>query len=277
MAGASRGVPLAVSWDLGGARPPARRSGAVIRLAQLVLRPLVRALAVPRWIGTDSFPAAGGAIACGNHMGPFDALAYGHLLQASGIAPRFLAKEGMFRVPVLGALLRATGQVPVHRGGRAGGDALASARASLGRGEIMMVFPEGTYTRDPDGWPMRARTGAARLALETGSPLVPVACWGSRELWPVGRALPRPVPRRTITMRVGEPFHAVQHPGETVQQAALRTTEELMAAITELLSLTRGEQPPEQVHDPRRDPIRPESGQRLTRADRHRLRDEAAR
>ena len=264
------------SWDVGSARPPERRSPAVIRAAQIPLRPLVRAVAEPVWIGREHLPERGGAILAGNHMGPFDALAYGHLLQASGVAPRFLAKESLFEVPVLGTLLHARGQVPVHRGSREGRDALASAREALRRGEIMMVFPEGTYTRDPAEWPMRGRTGAARLALDTGVPLVPVASWGSRRAWPVGRALPRPVPRRTVTMRIGPPLPARRAAGESDHAAAQRLTEELMAAIAELLGRTRGETPPAVLHDPRRDPVRPEAGQRLSAEDRAVLRDAAA-
>ena len=81
------------SWDVGTARIPPRRAGAVIDLAQLPLRPLLTLLARPRWQGTEHFPASGPVIACGNHLSAFDPFGYGHLLQASGIAPRFLAKE----------------------------------------------------------------------------------------------------------------------------------------------------------------------------------------
>lgn len=251
---------FARSWDLGSARPPERRAGGMLFAAQLLLRPLIRMLAGRRWIGTHHFPERGAAVACGNHSGPFDALAYGHLLQASGIAPRYLAKDSLFRIPLLGAILRATGQIPVHRGTPRSTDALSTARAALERGELLMVFPEGTYTRDPDLWPMRARLGAARLALSTGVPLIPLACWGSGQLWPVGALLPRLLPRRRLTTRVGEPIAAQRRPEETEQQAAVRLTEELMSAITALLATTRGQQSPSMVHDPRRDDHRPEEG-----------------
>lgn len=247
-------------WDLGTARIPARRAGLVIGLAQLPLRPLLTVLTRPQWQGTAHFPARGGVIACGNHLSALDAFAYGHLLQASGIAPRFLAKESLFAVPGLGALLRAARQIPVRRGGRGGEGALSEARAALGRGELLMIFPEGTYTRDPALWPMQARTGAARLALETGAPLLPIATWGGRALWPVGSPLPRPGRGRRVQMRVGEPFTAAVREGETDQQAALRVTEELMARLAALLGELRGEQPPAVLHDGRRDAHRPEVG-----------------
>ena len=248
------------SWDVGTARIPARRAGAVIGLAQLPLRPLLTLLARPRWEGTDRFPATGPVIACGNHLSAFDPFGYGHLLQASGIAPRFLAKESLFRVPVLGALLRGARQIPVRRGTARSRDSLADARDALARGELIMVFPEGTYTRDPELWPMRARLGAARLALETGAPLLPIATWGGRALWPVGSPFPRPRPRRRVRMLVGEPFTVAPLEGETAQQAALRATDELMGRIAALLGQLRGERPPTVLHDGRRDTHRPEIG-----------------
>ncbi|EWS82506.1 lysophospholipid acyltransferase family protein [Brachybacterium phenoliresistens] len=239
-------------------RPPERRAGVVIDLAQLVLRPLSRLLAPPTWIGAENLSVQGAAIACGNHAGPWDAIAYGHLLQAHGIAPRFLAKSSLFAVPVLGALLRSSRQIPVARGSARTADALSAAEAALGRGELIMLFPEGTYTRDPDGWPMRARLGAARLALRSGAPLIPIACAGSREFWRPRAALPRP--RRPLTLQVGEPFAVVRAPGESEKQAAERVTAELMARITAMLAGIRGEQPPAAVHDPRGDHHRPEEG-----------------
>lgn len=265
-------VPRTRSWDLGAARPPERRAGRVIFAVQLPLRPLIRLLAGRDWAGIENFPPRGQAVACGNHTGPFDALAYGHLLQASGIAPRYLAKDSLFRIPLLGTILRASGQIPVHRGTSRSRDALATAREALQRGELVMVFPEGTYTRDPDTWPMRARLGAARLALSTGAPLVPIACWGSHRLWPVGAWVPRLVPRHRLTMRVGEPIAAQRAPGETEQQAAVRLTDEVMAAITALLATIRGQTPPPVVHDPRRDGHRPEEGRPQRRS--RRLRGE---
>lgn len=253
-------VSPARSWDLGTSRAPARRAGLVVGLAQLPLRPLMSLLARPVWIGAENLPAEGAAIGCGNHLGPIDAFLYGQLLQAHGIAPRFLAKEAMFRVPVLGALLHGARQIPVHRGTSRGGDALDSARKALDRGEMLMIFPEGTYSRDPELWPMRGLLGAARLALDTGAPLVPIASWGGRRLWPVGSLVPRPGPGRRVTMRVGTPYTVAQRDDETQQAAARRVTADLMARIAALLGEIRGQEPPSDLHDGRTDRHRPEVG-----------------
>ena len=212
-------MSLLRSWDVGGARIPARRAGLVIDLAQLPLRPLVAALTRPRWEGTENIPEAGAVIACGNHLSALDPLAYGHLLQASGVAPRFLAKESLFRVPGLGALLRAARQIPVLRG-----------------------------------------TSRSRDALSTGAPLLPIASWGGRGLWPVGSPLPRPAPGRRVRMLVGAPYTVAAAEGETEHEAALRVTEDLMARIAALLGQLRGLTPPAELHDPRGDEHRPEIG-----------------
>lgn len=251
---------LARSWDLAGARTPERRSGGIIGVLQFVLRPALSVLARPVWIGAEQLQRPGGAVVCGNHLGPFDAFAYGHLLHAAGVAPRFLAKESLFRIPVLGGLIRRTGQIPVLRGTSRSADALEAARSALRRGEMIMVFPEGTYSRDPDSWPMQARLGAARLALDAQVPLIPVACWGSHLLWPQGSLIPRPGQGRRVMLRVGEPIRAVRAEGESTQQAAVRISTELMDTITAMLAELRHDEPPAQRYDPRKDAYRPEEG-----------------
>lgn len=238
----------------------ARRPGAIIAVGQWVLRPLLRLLAPPTWIGTEHLPAHGGAIVCGNHCGPWDALALGHLLQAGGVPPRFMAKAELFEKPVLGTLLRHSGQIPVARGTDRTGEAVARVRAALQRGEIVVMFPEGTYTRDPDGWPMTARTGAARIAIEEQVPLIPVVCWDSRQVWPPRGRGPRLHPRAHLTLQVGLPIDARQREHERTHDAAARETEHLMDTLTMMLARIRHAAPPAHMHDPRRDASRPEEG-----------------
>lgn len=239
-------------------RPPERRAGLVIRLVAPPVRLLATLLARHRSRGARHLPPRGAAIACGNHTGPWDGIAYGLLLEGAGVPPRFLAKDQLFRVPVLGPALRAAGQIPISRGSLRSSGGLDGAEAALAAGQMLMMFPEGTYTRDPAGWPMRARHGAARLALRTGAPLVPMACWGSQELWAPRSRSPRPFPRRTVALSIGAPLLAVRGDDETEAQAAQRVTVELMGRITELLAELRDEAPPPRIHDPRQDDDRPE-------------------
>ena len=100
-----------------------------------------------------------------------------------GRLPRFLAKGSLFRVPVVGWFLRKSGQVPVERGGSARGAApLQAAQQIVDDGGIVIVYPEGSLTRDPDLWPMRGKTGAARMALEHDIPVIPMAHWGTQQV-----------------------------------------------------------------------------------------------
>ncbi len=256
---------LRLSWDLPGARAPQRRSGPIIGVLQFLLRPAIWLLARPVHRGRENLAASGPMVLVGNHTGPFDALAYGHLLHASGVAPRFVAKQSLFSIWPLGAVLRATGQIPVLRGTDRAADALAAAQAALERGEAIMLFPEGTYTRDPEGWPMRGRLGAARLALRTGAPIVPVGCHGSRELWPVGSPIPHPGPGRRVQFQIGEPFTAQLLEGESQREAEVRVSVEIMERIMRLLARMRRQEPPATMHDPDSDDFRPETGQRAVR------------
>lgn len=101
--------------------------------------------------------------------------------------------------------MRGTGQIPVYREST---DALSAFRAAIDaveRGECVAFYPEGTLTRDPDGWPMTAKTGAARVALQTKCPVIPVAQWGCNELLPPYAKKPSVLPRKTHQVLAGPP------------------------------------------------------------------------
>lgn len=112
-------------------------------------------------------------------------------------------------------------------------------------GECLVMYPEGTITRDPALWPMSGRTGALRVALETGAPLVPVAQWGAQDvLAPYTRAL-RLLPRKRVQIMAGPPLGIDDLRGQPVTKGLLEEgTNRLMDAITGLLEQIRGEQAP---------------------------------
>jgi len=152
-------------------------------LAALVIPP-VSLIAKIRIRGAEKLPQQGSYILAPNHYSEFDPLIVAVAVWRAGRAPRFMAKESLFKVPVLGWFLHRTGMIPVARTSSA-----ASARQTMkqseelvehGRGVI--VYPEGTLTRDPDLWPMRGKSGAVRLALADGIPLIPMAQWGTQEI-----------------------------------------------------------------------------------------------
>ena len=146
---------------------PRRRIGFWYRFAAVICKPPLVVLLKRDWRGMENIPAEGGFITAVNHNSHIDPLAYAHFQYNTGRVPRFLAKSGLFSKGFVGAAMRGTGQIPVYREST---DALSAFRAAIDaveRGECVAFYPEGTLTRDPDGWPMTGKTGAARVALQT--------------------------------------------------------------------------------------------------------------
>lgn len=199
------------------------------------------------WRRVEKLPTASaeGAILAVNHISNVDPLVVGTFVARNGLWPRFLAKESLFGVPVLGAGLRGIGQIPVQRRTTAARDALQHAVAAVQNGGCVVIYPEGTITDDPQLWPMAGRTGAARLALQTGRPLIPIGQWGAqRILFGKTRGWPRILPRKTISMLVGDPVELSDLRDRPLAEAARLATERLMVAITELVAELRGSAPP---------------------------------
>ena len=150
------------------------------------LIPVVRLMFGLRVTGLEKLPKSGPYVLVSNHVTNVDALAVAYLVYVKlKRAPHFLAKEGLFRIPVIGRILLVAGQIPVYRtSGQRNDEPLKVAHDYLERGHMITIFPEGTLTRDPDMWPMRGKTGAVRLALDTNVPVYPIAHWGSHEILP---------------------------------------------------------------------------------------------
>lgn len=227
-----------------------RRRRFSIRVIGLFLRPLLRLIVKRRWLGLDNFPD-GGFVFASNHIAHIDPLMVSHLLYDQDISPRFLAKSGLFEVPALGWIMRVTGQIPVYRNTGAALDAFSASVEAVNRGACVIVYPEGTISRDPDLWPMKGKTGAARIALATGQPLVPVAQWGSHEvLYPYTKR-PHLIPRKTITFIVGAPLDIDDLRERPLSAETARVaTARLMIEISRLLGEIRDGTPPPHPYDP---------------------------
>lgn len=212
---------------------------------------LMRRLVRVEWHGQDHL-RAGGMVVAANHVSNVDFLSLAHFVLGAGRWPHFLGKESLFRLPIAGRVITASEQIPVHRDSSRAGEALTSAVAAIREGKAVLVYPEGTITKDPDQWPMRGRHGAVRMALEAGCPLVPVAQWGAQDLMPgPGAALPRPFPRKTFRVMAGPPLELDEFRDQPVTAALLATvTDRLMARITELLGILRGLTPPAEPYRP---------------------------
>jgi 1-acyl-sn-glycerol-3-phosphate acyltransferase len=237
----------------------ARQRGTLLAALVAVLRPPLMTMTRRDWRGVDRLPQ-GGFVLAANHISYADPLLLAHFVNDAGIPPRFLAKAEVLDVPVLGRLLRATGQIPVYRESRDAANALSAAVDAIERGECLIVYPEGTLTHDPLLWPMVGKTGAVRIALATGGPVVPVAQWGAHRILPPYGRVPRLLPRPTIQVSAGPPVDLDDLRGRPVTAPLLQEgTDRVMTAITRLLEDLRHEEAPTQRFDPRYTEGRPES------------------
>src|SRR5215475_1238217 len=222
---------------------------------RIILHPLLRLLMRYRWSGKENVPKTGGIILAPNHLSYADwpAIAvfsdsYAHRY------PVFMIKSPVFGVKFIGALLTKVGQLPVYRGRGDAGLVLKQAEQALAAGACVIVYPEGTASRDPDLWPMVGKTGAARLALSTGAPVIPIAQWGAQEVLPYGTKKPHLFPRKTVRMAAGPPVDLSAYAGQRLSASTLRAaTADIMADITGLLAKIRQETPPAIPWDPAAD------------------------
>jgi 1-acyl-sn-glycerol-3-phosphate acyltransferase len=222
------------------------------QFSRAILHPGLRLLIRNRWQGKENIPKTGGIILAPNHLSYADWCTIA--IFSDGYAhryPVFMIKSGIFGVPVVGSLLYKFGQLPVFRGRGDAGLVLKQAEKALSEGACVIVYPEGTASRDPDLWPMVAKTGAARLALTTGAPVIPVAHWGAQDILPYGSKKPKLFPRKTVRMVAGPPVDLSAYAGQRLGASTLRAaTADIMADITALLAGIRGETPPDAVWDP---------------------------
>ncbi|MGZ4594701.1 MAG: lysophospholipid acyltransferase family protein [Actinomycetes bacterium] len=228
-----------------------RRIGFWYRLAAILLRRPLMLLTRRDWAGAEHL-GTGGIVVVSNHVSHFDPLPFAHFLYDNGRLPRFLAKAGLFDVFFVGSVLRGAKQIPVYRESSDAQKAYSAAVAAVQRGECVAIYPEATLTRDPDLWPMRGKTGAARVALATGAPVVPIAQWGPQHVLPPYAKRAHVFPRRTMHVRAGAPVDLSEFMGRPVDAELLQAvTEKIMAAITSLLEEVRGEKAPAVRFDPR--------------------------
>lgn len=184
-----------------------------------------------RWTieGEDHIPGDGAAILAANHISHLDPLCLSYVADRRGRRVRFLAKAELFEHRLLGAVLRAVGDIPVEPGA-AGHESFSAAAAALGAGEALGIFPEGAISRDLE--PAPAHTGVARLARQTGAPVVPVGLWGGHRVSTRGRRR-RWRPGAALVVTVGSP---VTVGPEEDHHAA---TDRIMAAVRALVSDAR--------------------------------------
>jgi 1-acyl-sn-glycerol-3-phosphate acyltransferase len=210
----------------------------------------------------------GPLILAGNHVGTFDPIAFAAAAARRRLAPRMMATGGVFRAPIVGSLMRAAGHIPVDRGRDTITKAVPDALSALAIGSVIFIYPEGRIGLDPELWPERAKTGAARLALASRAPVVPVATWGAHEVvayhgrGAMTRMLITAIWRRPIVrVHFGAPVDLADLTAGEVGHAQ-RASERVIEALAAELAPLRKDEP----RLPRyRDPTRPVSTARVYR------------
>lgn len=223
------------------------------RIGSSILIPIMNLITKRNWLDTQKIPKSGPVVFYSNHVSYLDALVLAHILFKNGRAVRFIGKEAVFKIPVVGWVLRKAEQIPVKRQSDSAAVALAEAIAALKMGHAVGIYPEGTLTRDPDLWPMTGKTGAVRLALSANAPLIPIAQWGDQLIWPPYSKVLKPFPRKLVTMKVGEPVDISKWRGKVDDPVAMEeATEEIMKSLANMVGELRGEIPPTEVFDIRK-------------------------
>jgi 1-acyl-sn-glycerol-3-phosphate acyltransferase len=197
-------------------------------------------------------PNSGPFVLAPNHFSEIDPIVIGIAVWKTGRAPRFMAKAGLFKVPVVGWLLTRSGQIPVERAGSTrGSDPVQAGGLLVDKGQGVVIYPEGSLTRDPELWPMRGKTGAVRVALTHGIPITPIAHWGTDKVMARYSKKIHFFPPRTIDVKVGDPVDLSAFRDRPLDAATLaEATAVVMKEITALLEDLRGEKAPTEPWDP---------------------------
>jgi 1-acyl-sn-glycerol-3-phosphate acyltransferase len=222
------------------------KAGFWIRLCVLVLYPFDSVVFRIRWRHLERIPPpeAGGVMIALNHVSHIDTVLMARLVWQAGRIPRFLIKSSLFHSFGMAWVVRGAKQIPVYRGTTDASAALGDAVRALEQGEAVVIYPEGTITKDPLQWPMEGRTGIARLVLlSPDTPVIPVGQWGAQQR----PSVPwwRKVRRRPVGASVGEPLDLSRFRGKEPSSETLREiTDVIMAAVRDEVAQLRGEPAP---------------------------------
>ncbi len=215
------------------------------RFIATIARPLMMIFTRRVWTGGEKLDIQSGVIIVSNHTSNFDPLVLAHFINDHGRLPQFLAKAEVFKLPIAGYILKAAGQIPVHRRTAIAVNALSDAEKAVNAGGTAVIYPEGTLTYDPNLWPMTGQSGAARLALATRVPLFPVAQWGAHKVIPRFRKGLKLIPPQTLYVTCGDAVNLSDLYDKEISAEILTiATDRIMDALTNLLAEIRQENPP---------------------------------
>jgi 1-acyl-sn-glycerol-3-phosphate acyltransferase len=228
------------------------KAGFWIRLCVVILYPFDALMFRIRWHRLDRVtpPSDGGVIIAINHISHVDTVLMARFVWQTGRIPRFMVKSGVFSKPLLGRIMRGAKQIPVYRGTTDAAGSLRDAVTALEQGEAVVIYPEGTITKDPAMWPMQGKTGIARLVLlSPETPVVPVGQWGAQRR--TGSAVVKLFTRPRAEASVGQPLDLSRFRGAEPTTATLREiTDTIMTAIRDEVAELRGEPAPTDFFKP---------------------------
>ena len=237
-------------------KPPSGRPLGInfgYRIGAGILMPIMRAITKRTWLDTEKIPQQGAAIFYSNHVSYIDALVLAHYLFENGRAPRFIGKESVFKIPIVGWVLYKAEQIPVKRQSDSAAIALAEAIAALKMGHAIAIYPEGTLTREPNLWPMSGKTGAVRLALSSGAPLIPIAQWGDHKILAPYSKFLKLFPAKPVTMQCGDPIDLSKWQGKADDPIAMEeATTFVMKTLAKMVGQIRNEVAPAELFDIRK-------------------------
>jgi len=222
-----------------------------IKLCELVMFPLTRVLGHRSFEGLEHVSVPGPVLVVANHISQLDPVYTAVFLRKSGRLPRIMAKASLWKIPLVGKVIAGAGQIPVERGGGQGQVGLDAAVDALKEGRLVLIYPDGTVTRDPDQWPMKPRPGVAALALSGDFPVVPVVHWGTQQVFvPYTKGGFHPLPRKRIRIVAGPPIDLSAYRGRPVDSRLIRDVSyAIQGAVRDLLGEVRGETPPADFYD----------------------------
>lgn len=199
----------------------------------VLLGPGLKVIYHPWSTGMENIPESGPAIIASNHLSFADSIFLPLVMKRKLV---FLGKAEYFtgkgvKGYAVRSFMEGVGTIPVHRGGgKASEAALRTGLQVLGNGDLLGIYPEGT--RSPDGKLYRGKTGVARLAIESGVPVIPVAMIDTDIAQPIGKRVPS---RHQTGVKVGKPLDFSSYAGRQEDRDALReVTDTIMAGIQEL-------------------------------------------
>ncbi len=229
------------------------KGGFWVGVAAAIVYPMSFVLGRHKILHGDRIPRQGSALLVMNHISHLDPCYDAKFVHQCYRVPHFLGKHSLWNVPIMGSILRGAKQIPVYRGTSDAQQSLRAAHEALETGQVVVIYPEGTITKDPDGWPANSRTGVARLALQHDGPVIPIARWGTLGIYDHYKKKFRPFPRKKVTHFVGEPIDLSEFKGREESIAVLReVTDLLMSRVKDHLAEVRQEQAPEGFYGPRK-------------------------